>query len=278
MSGDPTFIQRLWGLRRPRRLASVVLRRIGLSRFFTIHTSGIRLRFFPAVWCNILWETPDYFRRDTGLLRRYLRPGDTVVDCGANVGLLTLVSASIVGNTGAVYAIEAHPRLARYLRSNVAFNDATNVTIFHNAVGDTEGTIAFSDRITDDSNHILPGGEGIAVTMKPLDALIPAGTPVRLLKLDVEGYEKFALDGARALLPTVEAIYFESSDQLFARYGYACSDVYDLLRAAGFLIFRFGEEPRLERLPDDYESREIENLIALRDAERFALDTGYEIV
>jgi len=272
-----SFLSRVWGLRRPRRLSSVILRRLRLSHHFTIRTSGIRLRFFNAVWTQNLWENPDFFRRDTRLFRRWLRPGDTVIDCGANVGLLTLVSASSIGPSGTVYAIEAHPKIVGYLRANVALNSASNVKVFHFAVGEKEGTVDFSDQGADDGNHVVPAGTGIAVPMKPLDAIVPAGTPVRLLKLDVEGYEKMVLDGARALMPTVETVYFESSDFLFDRYGYTCRDVYALLRGAGFTIFRVGEEPELERLPDHYESHQIENLIALRDADAFVRHTGYRI-
>jgi FkbM family methyltransferase len=274
---DISLLTRIWGLRKPRRLASVLLRRLHLSQRFIIDTSGIRLRFFDAVWTRNLWEDPDYFRRDTRLFRSWLRAGDTVVDCGANLGLLTLVSASQVGPSGTVYSIEAHPRIVGFLRANVELNAANNVKVFHFAVGEKEGTINFSDQPTDDGNHILPAGAGISVAMKPLDSIVPAGTPVRLLKLDVEGYEKLVLDGARALMPGVEVIYFESSDVLFARYGYTCADIYGLLRNAGFTIFKVGEEPELQRLPADYESHDIENLIALRDVDGFVRHTGYRI-
>jgi FkbM family methyltransferase len=272
-----SLLSRIWGLRRPRRLASAVLRRLGLSHYLTIRTSGIRLRFFPAVWTAMLWEQPDFFRRDTDLLRRWLRPGDILVDCGANVGLLAIVGAQQVGPTGRVYAIEAHPKIFRFLQSNVGLNGATNITLVHAAVGEKEGTIAFSDRPADDGNHILPQGSGISTAMKPLDALLPAGTPMRLLKLDVEGYEKFVVEGARALLPFVEAIYFESSQVLFDRYGYTCEDMFRPLRANGFTLFRLNDDRSITRIAADYVSREIENLIAARDVECFARATGYEV-
>jgi FkbM family methyltransferase len=272
-----TLLTRIWGLRRPRRLSSAVLRRLGLSHLFTIRTSGIRLRFFPAVWTMNLWERPDFFHRDTDLLRRWLRPGDVLVDCGANVGLLTNVGAQQVGPTGRVYAIEAHPKIFRFLQSNVELNRATNITLFHAAVGEKEGSISFSDRPADDGNHILPQGSGIAVTMKPLDSLVPAGTAVRLLKLDVEGYEKFVIEGARALLPHVEAVYFESSEVLFDRYGYTCQDMFRPLRTGGFTLFLLNDDQSIKRLAPDYVSRAIENLIAVRDVDAFVRTTGYEV-
>lgn len=272
-----TLARRIWGLRKPRRLASVVLRRLHLSHFFTIETSGIRLRFFPAVWTNLLWEQPEYFRRDTELLKRWLRPGDVLLDCGANVGLLTLVGSCQVGPGGKVWAIEAHPRTFRFLEENVALNEARNVTLIHAAVGEKEGSVLFSDQPTDDGNHIVSSGSDIAVPMKPLTSLLPAGTAVRLLKLDVEGYELKVLEGAGALLDDTQALYFESSDVLFARYGYACSDVFALLRAKGFGIYLIEDNETLHQLPLDYVSRRIENLIALRDVAEFSAATGYKV-
>lgn len=269
------LLARIWGLRNPRRLSSVVLRRFGLSHLFTIQTSGIRLRFFPAAWTITLWESPDFFTGDTELLRRWLRRGDVLVDCGANVGLLTLVGAQCVGPRGRVFSIEAHPKIFGFLKANVALNSAANVTLFHAAAGEAEGAVSFSDHKADDGNHILPGGTGIAVAMRPLDALVPEGTRVRLLKLDVEGYEKPVLEGARRLLPGVEAVYCESSDMLFGRYGYTCADLFALLQDRGFTTFRFAGEGRLFRLPQGYVSQEIENLVAVRDVDGFLAATGY---
>jgi FkbM family methyltransferase len=272
------WISRLWGLRRPRRLASVVLRRLGLSHLFTIHTNGIRLRFFPAVWTINLWETPDIFSCDTELLRRWLRPGDVFVDCGANVGLMTLVASRLVGPGGAIYAIEAHPKIFRFLQSNVALNDARNVTLFHLAVGEKEGSVSFSDQPADDGNHVLPNGAGLTVDMKPLDSIIPPDTSVRLLKLDVEGYEKLVVEGAGRLPPQVEAVYFEASEMLFARYGYTCGEMFKAMREAGFTIFRLGEGVTLERMPHAYIARDIENLMAVRKSVDFIRHTGLRIV
>src|SRR5438874_9498642 len=86
------LLKRIWGLRRWRRLSSVILRRLRLSSLFTIKTNGVLLYFHPAVWPIQLWEDPNIFNQDTEFFRRYLRAGDFVVDCGANVGLLSLVA------------------------------------------------------------------------------------------------------------------------------------------------------------------------------------------
>lgn len=272
-----SLLHRLWGLRKPRRLSSVLLRRLRLSRFFTLESSGVRMKFFPAVWPALLWEQPDFFVRDTELLRRWLRPGDVMIDCGANVGLLTLVGAAAVGPNGVVYSIEAHPTIFGYLRQNVALNDARNVRLIHAAMGEREGTASFSDRAADDGNHIVGAGEGIDVPMRTLAAIVPEGMHVRLLKLDVEGYEKFVVEGAGGVLRECACIYFESSDELFGRYGYRCRDLFGMLEREGFVLFRYAGERQLERLPSGYQSVHIENLLAVQDPAELGPATGYTV-
>ena len=274
-NGRISLLSRLWGLRKPRRLASVLLRRLHLSHWIVIETNGIRLRFFPAVWMLNLWENRDFGHDDIEILTRWLRPGDVFVDCGANVGLLTNIAAKCVGPAGRVYAVEAHPRIFRYLQSNVELNAMNNVELYHVAVGEKEGLVSFSDSPLDDYNHVVPAGAGIAVPVKRLDSIVPSGTAIRLLKLDVEGYEKFALEGAGSLLQTTEAVYFESFEVLFARYNCQCSETFDLLRQHGFVIVRAGDDGILMPLPDGYVSRQVENLIAVRDLDNFIGVTGY---
>ena len=270
-----SFDQRVLGLRRPRRLTSVILRRLRISHLFTIHTSGIRLRFAPTVWCSVLWEEPNFFRRDTQLLRRWLRPGDVMVDCGANVGLLTVVGADCVGDGGAVYAIEAHPKIFGWLQTNVKLNGG-RVLLVHAAVGNGHGEITFTDGALDDGNHVSVDGSGVRVSMRRLDDIVPAElSAVRLLKLDVEGYEKFVIEGGRRVVSQSEAIYFESSELLFGRYGYRSSEFLQLLRNEGFEILRLDNPDVVTVVPPNYVSHEIENLLAVRDVSAFVSATGY---
>jgi FkbM family methyltransferase len=256
-------------------LSSALLRRLHLSHFWTIQTSGVRMKFFPAQWPIRLWENPDFFHRDTAFFRRWLRSGDVLVDCGANVGLLTLVGASAVGPAGTVHSAEAHPRIFRFLAENVALNGFENVRLVHAAVGEKEGSITFSDGL-DDGNHVVLSGGELQVPMRRLDAVVP-DVSVRLLKIDVEGYEKFVLQGGMRTLRSSECVYFESADKWFERYGYTCREVFDLLEKEGFVLFRYTGEASISRLPPGYHSATVENLIAVRDPEELMRRTGYEM-
>jgi FkbM family methyltransferase len=221
---------------RPARLlASRVLWRTGLSSWWTITlTGGTRLRFYPSSISAGLWASPDDRREDVEILRRILRPGDTYVDCGANVGHLVIVARHIVGDLGRVTAIEANPRIASYCRGNLALNGYHDVIVRNVAVGDTQGHGRISDRRADEQNSLST--DGTEVAMAVLDDLVKE--PVTLLKIDVEGYELPVLRGARRVLQSADFVYCELSASNCARFGYEPGDVEDLLLAAGFAFAR----------------------------------------
>jgi len=226
-----------------------------LSSFFTIQGVGYKLRFYPSSVSAVMWCSPGLFQRDETVLRTILRPGDVFVDVGANIGALSLAGSSMVGETGHVYAIEAHPRTVEYLRGNVKFNQACNVSVIHAALGDHDGRAFFSDRRSDDQNSVSESG--IEVPLRMLDQVIP-DIPVRLLKIDVEGFELFVLRGAARLLQKTEMVYFESFESHFKKFGYTTGDLLAYLAEAGFDT----------KVPMDYRSEHCENLLAERPLNR----------
>jgi FkbM family methyltransferase len=258
---------------------SATLNRAAVQARLTMRVDGMRVRVSPAAMARALWRDRHAYDRDLAFYRRYLRSGDAVVDVGANIGLATLVAAKIVGPTGRIIAVEPHPRTFEYLRDNVQLNGLTDVVwLYCAALGEREGQHRIVEFPGDDSqNHLGVGGQsGIRVAVVPLDGLLPPEGPTALLKLDVEGYEKFVLDGANRTLATTGCVYFESWERHFARYGYTGRDLLDGLRVRGFRVYR-PQEAALELLPDDHRSGECENLLAVRDLPDFLGRTGYRL-
>lgn len=265
------YLRILRNEKRPFRfLASRALWRSGLCRFFTIRRGDFRLRFAPSGLSARYWVDPHAREEDHVFLRAWLRPGDTCVDVGANIGALALHAAALVGDAGRVTAIEAHPRTFGFLRDNVALNRRRNVTLLNFAVGDRHGTLRFSDVKSDEKNGVVEAG-GLELQVRTLDELL-AGSPgpIRLLKLDVEGFELNVLRGAGAVLARTECVLFEVSRRS-ALYGYASEDVVAALDAAGFTVVDEGGEP----VPRPFEAGpRAENLAAVRDVEEFRARTG----
>jgi len=237
-----------------RFVASRLLWASRTSRLVTIQADGYKLRFHPSSVSAAMFCNPTFFREEETLLQRLLHPGDCFVDVGANVGTLSLAAARIVGEQGRVVAIEAHPKIARYLTDNVALNGFTNVQVIHSAAGKDNTHVYLSDRRSDDQNAV--GEVGIRVPMRRLDDLI-APRKVRLLKIDVEGLEYMVLQGAKRLLRHTDFVQFESWEVRSRKYGYSTQDVIHLLEGCGFHV----------DVPKGYASEKYENLLARR-AER----------
>ncbi len=272
MSG---WMQILREQRRPGKfLLSRLLMRSGLSRLFTIRQPGFRLRFFPTSLSASLWIDPADHQAEARFFRRYLRPGDVVIDVGANIGLTTLAASRLVGDSGRVVAIEPHPRIFDYLAKNLRLNGVRNVVAHQAACGAEEGTLRLSDLRADDQNHVGPAAGGVETPVRRLDDLVVGEPRVTLVKIDVEGFEKFVLEGAPATLGRTDCVFFESCDAHFARYAYAIEDVLRLLTAHGFTVYRWRPEAVPQPIPAGYASAELENLVAVRDPEQFRSRIG----
>ncbi len=145
-------------------------------------------------------------------LKERLRPGDIVLDVGANVGYVSAVAASYVGTGGEVHGFEplkmCFERLSLLRSMNPEFR-----FVFNNvALGDREGdaTIAY-DPVGESRNAtLLPGmpeikgGVRSTVPVKRLDDYIRENIPeperIKLIKIDVEGFEFMVLKGLERFL------------------------------------------------------------------------------
>jgi FkbM family methyltransferase len=256
-----TILQRVKAEPAPIRLvASRLLWRSRLSGRFVIQRAGYRIRFHPSAVSAEAWRRPRFVSAEEQFVSNVLQPGNTYIDVGANVGLIALRAASIVGPSGRVVAIEAHPRTVEFFADNVRLNGFSQVSVVHAAVGEEAGVLHLSSERSDDQNHVTESG--IEVPMRPLDDLTPPG-PIALLKVDVEGFELPVFRGAADTLSRTRTILFESWDQHVARYGYDVRDTLSLLEAAGFSLSRLGDDGE-KRIDVEHLSPRCENLVARR--------------
>jgi FkbM family methyltransferase len=141
----------------------------------------------------------EYSEGEVTLFRQILRPGDTVVEAGANIGALTVPIAELVGAAGSVFAFEPQRLIYNMLCGNLALNAIENTHAFAMAVGDRAGQVRVPVvGYGSDANYggIVAGAAdaGEAVSVGTVDSLkLPR---LDFLKADVEGAEEFVLRGA----------------------------------------------------------------------------------
>ncbi|MDN3296885.1 FkbM family methyltransferase [Streptomyces ficellus] len=174
----------------------------------------------------------------TGWLRRRLRPGDTFIDVGANIGYYSLLAAQLVREEGQVTAIEASPGFHRRVLRNIALNEYGNIRAVNAAVSDTDEALTFvlASSANLGANSIVPyegpAESSFEIEAHPLpDLLSPREiTQARVIKVDVEGAEGSVVRGMVPMLPllrpdaeiTVEvtpermALLDDSPDELLA--------------------------------------------------------------
>jgi FkbM family methyltransferase len=179
----------------------------------------------------------------TETMFRLLAPGDLAVDAGANVGYFTSLMASRVGVTGSVLSFEPHPALRRVLHGNVARAGAGQITVDGRAVSSRTGVarLSMGDEFasnTATASLELESADAIGIETVALDDVLRERT-VALLKLDVEGHELSALDGAAAALAArrISHILFEELAPL-------PTPVSARLEAQGFALFGLRERLR----------------------------------
>lgn len=116
----------------------------------------------------------------------------------------------------------------------------------------------------DDMNRIVDK-DGITVPLMTLDEVLSRiDGRVRLLKIDVEGYEKFVLEGGAQSLERTDYIYFEVCEEHFARFGYRTSDLLNWIGKLGFRFYCGNSSGEKEPIPLDFVPKEWMNLIAYR--------------
>ncbi len=273
-----------------RKWLAGILKSTGLCTRFSVSLEGFRLRFFPTSMSKALWINPHHYDEELTFYKDYLREGDLVLDVGANIGMIALLSAQKTGKNGKVWTIEGDPRTYERLCKNIALNAhlAPRITPLHYALGEEPGRVSMLSHKGDDSqNRVNPETSGGDVPMETLDRLFPEETfpgPLDLLKIDVEGFELPVLRGGTNLLRRTRCVLFEISRENYRHYGYTTRDVAAFFKEQNFLLFRMlpRENPdsplRLAR-GEEYEPLHFENLLALPPEEvaSFCERTGYRL-
>jgi FkbM family methyltransferase len=226
---------------------------------------GVRLHLHPRDWIEyLLLRGKAYEPATLDFISRNLHPGDNALLAGVNNGLHVIVAAKAVGINGCVIGVEPQPAALLRARRNVALNEvAGTVHLVEAALGSTPGLahMAWSSPENAGAASLFGAGPGLTVPLIRLSDVLDAACtgPVRLMLLDVQGYEVQALQGlSAARLP--ELLLVEDSSEFQAKSGTTRKTLYDHIIAMGYSVRDLFGGPVFSSGPEPHES----NLVAVR--------------
>ena len=235
--------------------------------------AGVPFRLRPTIQMERMMWYGVYERQMLSLFGRYLRKGDTVIDCGANIGWVSAFFLEHVGKEGRVLSFEPLPahvvrlqRFAEIARANGYHMDVAPVALGA-AAGNAELHIGKDNHgfntIVGELTRPELTPTSMIVEVRTLDAVLAERgiDHARFAKIDVEGAEYGLLQGASAALSrhAFDHVYVEVSTKA-ARMQVGARD------AVAALLHDFGYEGkaihkgRLVALPDTWDEWIVETL------------------
>jgi len=185
--------------------------RAGLFMFRRNHDIVSRSLSLYGEWCEPIADA----------FRGIVRPGDTAIDVGANLGVFTVLMARLVGKNGRVLSFEPLRTTAQLLAGNVALNALDNVRVFHAAVSDSDavGSTASIPMIDNNAFQFSVLHTKVNVWDEPMQKVpitsidtVLGQDCVNFIKVDAEGMDDRVLRGASGvILRCHPVLFFEES-------------------------------------------------------------------
>jgi FkbM family methyltransferase len=209
------------------------------------------MKLYPDDWLsNIIYC--GYFELDErAFLNKFLRKGDVFIDIGANIGLYSIIAARRVGDTGRVYSFEPCTKTYNRLQANVQLNKYSNVICEKYAVSDKQQNQEMNVSLDhhDAWNSLTRPTSGNHFTSEMVHSLrLDDYTRdqqligrVRMIKIDVEGWEAHVLSGGMDYFSRQDAplLQVEFNDDALEAAGTSCKELYDLLESFGYQMFLY---------------------------------------
>jgi len=205
------------------KIVSIIYRKL----FFSVYKKGqiVKVKYLNTTFnvpTNDITILPsmlngEYEKLELNVLQKLLKPGDTFVDVGANIGIHTVLAAKRVGSKGKVFSFEPEAGNLQILKRNLEENRCQNVTVVQAAVGNKKGRMTFYVDKRNIGTHSLltkhiraDRRKEVQVDVVTLnDYFNKRKLGIDVMKIDVEGYEPAVLLGSRSVLKKVTYLLFE---------------------------------------------------------------------
>lgn len=149
-------------------------------------------------------------------IKPYVKPNTCVLDCGAYVGSHSILISKIDPSVD-VLAFEMMPEHFKIIHDNIRLNRISNMLVFNCALSESNGQLEIPEVDYQKEEHVNFGRTSLKDTEKEdtpvhvpamaLDTFLPwIKKPLSVIKMDVEGHEIQALNGARNILSTFRPV------------------------------------------------------------------------
>ena len=197
-------------------------------------------------------DLSDWSQRYTYFLGRYyeleiqqlmsavLTPGDRFIDIGANIGMISLHAAYLVTEDGKVDCFEPNPECVEAIKDNLARNDIKHVNVYPLGLSDNNGSLRLSLTSTHTGTATLAE---INDSIKSFEVQVVVGDDVilsdprrvKLIKMDVEGFELHVLKGLTRSLEAFQPLLItEFVESHFQRAGTSSAEIEGFLNGLGY--------------------------------------------
>jgi len=229
--------------------------RVVRSRFgakFEVDTRDLIQRY---VYLFGVWEP-----HLTAWLQRRLKPGDTFIDVGANIGYVTILAAQLVGESGRVVSVEPSMEFCQRVQRHTLLNGVRNVRAVNAAVSDKHERVRLilASSANLGANSIVPyqgpAESSFEIHAAPLPELLSPEelANARVIKIDVEGAEGAVMRGLLSALdklrPDAEIVVEVTPDRMVT-LGYSMGELLDAMNDRGFHIYRLTNDYRSGSYP-----------------------------
>jgi FkbM family methyltransferase len=230
----------------------------------------VKLRCYPdsysaasALYCGL------YDYNEMNFLLRYLRPEDSFLDIGANIGIYTLLAASVI-SSGTIHSFEVLPKNYQRLQENIKLNNFEQVKIYNIAVSDKKGNIFL---------HLAEGDSMPFITNKATDKTITVSTDtldnllaeqnlnnLTLAKIDIEGAELLAFQGAINLFKKqLPPVWIMEINNTVSNFGHHKEEIIEFLNSCGYKLYSYRADTNQINLIN-LEQQEGNNVLAIANS------------
>lgn len=189
-----------------------------------------------AITTYVLLEQEDWFEKEIRFVRRFIRPGMSAIDIGANLGIYSLTLAQLAGPSGHVFAYEPGREARNFLERSRDLNKLDNLHVSGAAVSDSPRDGYLEDAASSELRKLSTSGAGDAIHITSIDVECEARKfpPIDFVKIDAEGEEENILNGGRAFFADQSPLVLFEVDST----GDAGAPIRAMFQAMGYGIYR----------------------------------------